>query len=113
MSPNCAALPKQNKHTCHSLGSYLRAFCIKVVQCLFSELSPDGAVQTLNMRENTDAVKECQVCHIDQTRAPQLDKILKQPMSPQNYDDTEDVLPDQNNIRTQAVLMLKAAPIKK
>ncbi len=64
------------------------------------------------MRENTDAVKECQVCHIDQTRAPQLDKILKQPKSPQIYD-SEDVLPDQNYIRTQAVLMLKAAPIKK
>lgn len=34
-------------------GSYLRAFSIKVVQCLFSELSLDGAVQTLNVRKQT------------------------------------------------------------
>lgn len=75
MSPDSEALPKHNKHACHILGSYLRAFCIKVVQCLFSDLSLDGAVQTLNIRENTDTVNECQAWHFDQTWASQLDKL--------------------------------------
>lgn len=94
MSPDSETLSKQNKHACHTLGSYLRAFSIKVVQCLFSDLSLDGAVQALNIRENTDTVKECQAWHFDQTRAPQLDKLhktLKTPQSPRNYDDTEDI----------------------
>lgn len=61
------------------IASYLRAFSIKVVQCLLSDLSLDRAVQTLNIKKHKDTVKECQTWHLNQTRAPPARKASTNP----------------------------------